>query len=139
MSDKNKMAVELLTKFFRGFSDPCRLSIAQMLQNRTMTVTEITQALDISQPTVSNHLACLRECGLVKSTQKGRYVYYELSDGRISKLIALASELLSDVAKGVYECTRYECSETTKIESPAKVRRAKQETTNGTRKSSLLV
>lgn len=109
MDLKNKMAVELITKFFRGFSDPCRLSILQMLQERPRTVTELTQGLGLTQPTVSNHLSCLRECGLVKSTQQGRFVTYELSDNRISKLIGLASELLSDAAAGVYLCTRYDC------------------------------
>jgi DNA-binding transcriptional ArsR family regulator len=56
---------------------------------------------------VSNHLACLRDCGLVTAEQQGRFVYYELSDKRVGQLLTLADELLADVAKGVYECTHY--------------------------------
>jgi ArsR family transcriptional regulator, cadmium/lead-responsive transcriptional repressor len=42
------------------------------------------------------------------SEQRGRYTYYRLADDRIDSLLSLAEELLSDVAKGVYQCTRYE-------------------------------
>ena len=38
---------------------------------------------------------------------EGRYVHYQLSDKRVARLLNLADELLADVAKGVYECTRY--------------------------------
>jgi len=39
--------------------------------------------------------------------QQGRFACYSLSDERVAKLLLLADELLADVAKGVYECTRY--------------------------------
>jgi hypothetical protein len=39
--------------------------------------------------------------------QEGRYVTYHLSDDRVGDLIATAEALLADVARGVYECTRY--------------------------------
>lgn len=57
---------------------------------------------------VSNHLACLRDCGLVISLPQGRYTLYQLSDERVNALLGLAEELLADVARGVYECTRYQ-------------------------------
>jgi hypothetical protein len=38
---------------------------------------------------------------------RGRYAYYRLSDERVGALLQLADELLADVARGVYECTRY--------------------------------
>jgi DNA-binding transcriptional ArsR family regulator len=66
------------------------------------------EATGLSQSNVSNHLSCLRDCGLVVSTQQGRYVTYQLSDGRVNDLLQLADELLSEVARGVYACTRYE-------------------------------
>jgi DNA-binding transcriptional ArsR family regulator len=53
-------------------------------------------------------LACLRDCDLVAATQQGRYSLYQLSDERVASLLGLAEELLADVARGVYECTRYE-------------------------------
>jgi hypothetical protein len=41
------------------------------------------------------------------SEQRGRYTYYRLADERIDSLLRLAEEVLSDVAQGVYQCTRY--------------------------------
>lgn len=53
------------------------------------------------------HLRCLSDCGLVVSEREGRNVRYELSDPRVAQLVGLAEELLADVARGVYACTRY--------------------------------
>ncbi|RPJ23832.1 MAG: ArsR family transcriptional regulator [Chloroflexi bacterium] len=103
----NPKSIEIQAKLFRGFSDPSRLTILEILQNGALTVGEIVQGTGLTQSNVSNHLACLRDCGLVIAEQKGRFVYYELSDRRVGQLLALADELLADVAKGVYECTRY--------------------------------
>jgi len=100
-------AIGLKAKLFRGFSDPSRLSILDILRAGPLTVTEIIEATSLSQSNASNHLACLWDCGLVIREQQGRYVRYRLSDDRVAALLGLADELLADVAKGVYECTRY--------------------------------
>ena len=99
--------VQLQAKLFRGFGDPARLGILQSLRNGPMTVTEIVAATRMSQSNTSNHLRCLRECGLVTAEQQGKYALYRLSDDRVGDLLALGESLLSDVARGVYECTRY--------------------------------
>jgi ArsR family transcriptional regulator, cadmium/lead-responsive transcriptional repressor len=103
----NPKSIAIQAKLFRGFSDPSRLSILDVLHDGALTVSEIVKATGLSQSNVSNHLGCLRDCGLVFARQQGRFVYYELSDQRVGQLLNLADELLSDVAKGVYECTRY--------------------------------
>jgi ArsR family transcriptional regulator, cadmium/lead-responsive transcriptional repressor len=100
----------LKAKLFRGFSDSSRLSILEALRHGPLTVTELVEVTGLSQPNASNHLACLHDCGLVSREQQGRYVYYRLSDDRVSALLNLADQVLADVAKGVYECTRYEAS-----------------------------
>jgi DNA-binding transcriptional ArsR family regulator len=56
---------------------------------------------------VSNHLACLRDCGLVVREPDGRFSRYRLAERRVETLLRTADELLADVARGVYECTRY--------------------------------
>lgn len=99
--------IEIQAKLFRGFSDPSRLAILTCLRDGARTVGEIVEKTGLSQPNVSNHLGCLRDCGLVTASQQGRFVYYALSDSRVEQLLALADELLAEVAKGVYECTRY--------------------------------
>lgn len=104
-------AVQLQAKLFRGFADPSRLAILQALRGEPRTVSHIVALTGLSQPNVSNHLACLRDCGLVTATPCGRFVVYALSDPRVEQLLSLADELLAEVAKGVYQCTRYQVDE----------------------------
>ena len=99
-------------KLFRGFADPARLAILEVLRTGPLNVTDIVEATGLSQSNTSNHLACLWDCGLVAREQQGRFVRYRLSDERVATLLGLADELLSDVARGVYECTRYTNSPT---------------------------
>ncbi len=94
-------------RFFRGFSDPTRLRILETLRAGELTVGAIVEQTGFSQSNVSNHLACLRDCGLVAAEQHGKFVVYRLSDPRVGELLSLAEGLLADVARGVYECTRY--------------------------------
>ncbi len=103
-----RSAVAIKAKLFRGLADPSRLSIMEALRRGPLTVGEIAATTGLSQPNTSNHLACLRDCGLVLSEHYGRHVRYQLSDARVEALLRLADELLADVARGVYECTRYE-------------------------------
>ena len=99
--------IELQAKLFRGFGDPSRLAILSALRSGPLTVSEIVKATGLSQSNVSNHLGCLRDCGLVVAQQNWRYVTYQLSDDRVRELLDLAETLLSDVAQGVYEGVRY--------------------------------
>lgn len=103
--------VELQAKLFRGFADPSRLAILEALRAGPLTVGEIVSTTSLSQSNASNHLGCLRDCGLVVAEQNWRHVSYRLSDDRVGDLLALAEELLADVARGVYECTRYNKTE----------------------------
>ena len=107
MMTANIKAVDLQAKLFRGFGDPSRLAILEALREGPLTVSEIVEATGLSQSNTSNHLGCLRDCGLVAAEQEGRYVTYHMSDDRVGELLALAESLLADVARGVYECTRY--------------------------------
>ncbi len=99
--------LEVKARFFRGFSDPSRLRILEALRDAPHTVGEIVDATGLSQSNVSNHLGCLRGCGLVAAERQGRHVIYRLSDDRVAALLSLAESLLADVARGVYQCTRY--------------------------------
>lgn len=98
----------LKAKLFRGFSDPSRLSILECLRSGPKTVGEVVIATGRGQSSVSTHLACLYESGLVSREQRGKFVYYSISDGRVDEILSLGELLLADVAKGVYECTHYD-------------------------------
>jgi DNA-binding transcriptional ArsR family regulator len=105
IADQTGLAVK--ATLFRGFGDSSRLKILETLREGPLTVGEIVDATELSQSNVSNHLGCLRDCGLVTAERQGRYVTYQLSDDRVGDLLILAESLLADVARGVYECTRY--------------------------------
>lgn len=107
-------------KLFRGLGDGSRLSILDSLRGGPLTVGEIVAATGLTQSNVSNHLGCLRDCGLVVATQSGRYVTYQLSDDRVGELIEVAEALVADVARGVYACTRYNVRATEDTASQAK-------------------
>ena len=70
-------------------------------------MSEIITLTGLGQSNASTHLGCLYDCGLVSRTQNGRNVLYQLSDARVESLLRLADELLAEVARGVYECVRY--------------------------------
>ncbi|RCJ15946.1 transcriptional regulator [Nostoc sp. ATCC 43529] len=112
MSAKTKItkaqADQLKVKLFRGFSDHSRMSILNALRSQSLTVNEIVEVTGLTQSNISNHLGCLRCCDLVIRQQRGRFVYYQLSDPRIGKLLDLADEILADVALGVNTCDRYD-------------------------------
>lgn len=100
-------SIALTAKLLRGFGDPSRLGILDALRGGPLTVGAIVAATGLTQPNVSNHLGCLRDCGLVTATPHGRQVTYQLSDDRVGDLIALAEMLTTDVALGLAACTRY--------------------------------
>lgn len=98
---------ELQGKLFRGFADPSRLSILESLRAGPLSVSEIIAATGLTQSNVSNHLRCLSECGLVEGEQEGRFVHYHLSDPLVGQLLALADEILANVAKNIDQCKDY--------------------------------
>lgn len=103
----DEQQLQLKAKLFRGFSDPSRLSIIEVLRDGRKSVGELVEETGLSQSNVSNHLRCLSDCDLVQNERDGRYSYYRLSDDRIKEILNCSEQLLSEVAKGVYECTRY--------------------------------
>lgn len=96
--------LELLAKFFKGFSDSSRIAILSSLRTGPKSVGQLVEELALPQSNVSNHLACLKDCGHVIATQEGRFVYYKLSDERLEMLLKLADALLTENAKSIFEC-----------------------------------
>jgi ArsR family transcriptional regulator, cadmium/lead-responsive transcriptional repressor len=101
----------LKAKLFRGFADLSRLALLEALRVEPLTVTALVEQTGLTQSNVSNHLACLRDCGLVVASTQGRYTLYQLSDARVITLLSLAEALLAETAWGVDACLRYEQKE----------------------------
>jgi DNA-binding transcriptional ArsR family regulator len=97
---------DLLAKYFRALGDPTRLRVVELLCDGERSVGELVAALGLSQPKVSNHLACLRWCGFVTTRREHRTIHYRLADERVREIVSLAQQLLADNADHVAACTR---------------------------------
>ncbi len=98
---------ELVGKYFRVLADPTRVRILEALEaDGELSVGELVERLGISQPSVSNHLACLSWCGFVAARREHRTVFNRIADPRVSELVAIARSLLEDNAEHVAACRR---------------------------------
>lgn len=96
---------DLVAKYFRGFGDPTRVRILELLRDEDeLTVGELVDRLGQPQPTVSTHLACLRWCGFVLTRREHRLVFNRIADDRVLELLDLAHSLLDDNAEHVASC-----------------------------------
>lgn len=73
-----------LTKVFKALSDGTRQEILRLLENHQRTVGEIVGNFSLSQPTISRHLAVLKEADLVVDQRQGQNVIYRLNDETLS-------------------------------------------------------
>lgn len=100
-------APDLVAKYFKVLSDPARVRVLELLEERgEMSVGELTEALELGRTNVSNHLACLRWCGFVLTRREHRTVNYRIADPRVSELLGLGRALLEDNAEHVAACRR---------------------------------
>lgn len=76
--------VEVLARFGRALADPIRCRLLLALREAPAHPSDLAEALGISRTRLSNHLACLRDCGLVLAVPVGRRTRYELSDPRLA-------------------------------------------------------
>lgn len=97
---------EILVKFFKGLGDPTRLRIVEILLEKERNVSELLKLIGAPQSNISNHLACLKWCGYITSRKEGTSIYYQITDDRVKKILALAREIVADHAENLYACTR---------------------------------
>ena len=94
----------VLAAFFQGLGDPTRVRILELLAERPLTVTELTDRLGLAQGRVSSHLSCLRWCGYVEARVEGRYDRYRLVDDRIREIMRLGEATVRDNASRLTSC-----------------------------------
>jgi ArsR family transcriptional regulator len=73
-------SVTVLDGLFKGFADPTRIRILNLLAAGELCVCDLVVLLRLSQPTVSRHLAYLRRAGLVAARPDLKFTYYRLAD-----------------------------------------------------------
>jgi len=86
-----------------GVGDPKRLRLLYLVAEQPRNVSELTEMLGVSQPTVSHHLRILRDRGLVEARKEGTTVYYFLSNPRILEALdmmrAIVAQFLAEGAQ----------------------------------------
>ncbi|KQV75279.1 ArsR family transcriptional regulator [Aeromicrobium sp. Root344] len=93
---------------FHGFSDGSRLRILQHLLLGEHRVVELTEHLGLAQSTVSKHLACLKDCGLVSSRPVGRASLFSVTHPEsTTQLLVAAEQLLEATGYAVTLCSNH--------------------------------
>jgi ArsR family transcriptional regulator, cadmium/lead-responsive transcriptional repressor len=93
---------------FHSLSDRTRLTIVRRLARGEARVADLIGELGLAQSTVSAHVACLREFGLVEGRPQGRQMFYSLARPGLLDLLASAEQLLAATGSAVALCPRTE-------------------------------
>lgn len=92
---------------FHGLADRNRLAIVRQLAHGERRVVDLTKALDLAQGTVSGHLACLRDCGLIAGRPEGRQMFYSIAHPELMDVLGAAEQLLALTGDAVELCPNY--------------------------------
>lgn len=99
--------LRMKAKFYKGLADSTRLGILEVLRKGEKTVSQIVELTEKSQSNVSNHLNCLRECGVVAHRQEGKNVYCSIADKKLLKLLADTDKIVAGAIDKLYSCMVY--------------------------------
>ena len=87
-----------LAQVFKALGDPVRLRLLSLIgahQGGEVCVCELTDAFNLTQPTISHHLKVLREAGIITSERRGTWVYYRLVPAVLDRMGALLTAPVS--------------------------------------------
>lgn len=75
---------DAIARFGHALSDPTRVKILMMLTEQPCYPADMATNIQVTRQSISNHLACLKGCGLVNQDTRGRRVQYRLSDAKLN-------------------------------------------------------
>jgi DNA-binding transcriptional ArsR family regulator len=107
---------QLKVKFFRGFGDRTRMSILESLKSGEKMVSEIVEYTPGgcgNQSNISQHLSCLRGCGIVKKPTRRKvyvlqYTYYSIRSKEIEEFLIQADMILQGITEEMWMCSQNE-------------------------------
>jgi len=94
----DEAAAARLAQMFKALADPVRLRLVSLIgahQGGEVCVCELTEAFELTQPTISHHLKVLREAGIIDSERRGTWVYYRLEPAALERMGALLTAPVS--------------------------------------------
>jgi ArsR family transcriptional regulator len=80
----------------KGLADPKRLLILNALRDGELSVSDICEEVGFAQANVSQHLAVLRDRGLVETRREGQFVFYSVSSPKIIEALDLLREVMTE-------------------------------------------
>jgi DNA-binding transcriptional ArsR family regulator len=99
--------METKVKFLQGFAHKIRIQILEYIKEEEKTVSQIVHDLDGSQSSISQHISCLKGCGLIVGRQEGKYIYYSLSNQKVRDLLTMFDVVLDEVQHDVACCDNH--------------------------------
>lgn len=100
--------LDVLNRLGRAMADPTRARILMSLLREAGYPAQLARDLDLSRTNVSNHLACLRGCGIVVTATEGRRTRYEIADAHLTRALESLMEVVLAVDDGV-PCVDADC------------------------------
>ena len=97
-----------MNRLGRAMADPTRSRILLQLLEAPGYPARLSESLGLTRTNVSNHLACLRGCGLVVATPEGRQTRYEIADPHLTRALELLVEAVVAYDDGV-SCVNEDC------------------------------
>ena len=88
----DKKTMESIAELFKGFADPTRVHILSLLQERERCVTEIAEAVELSQSAISHQLRILKQMHLIKYRREGKNILYSLADDHVRTILEMGLE-----------------------------------------------
>ena len=87
-----KETMVFIADLFKGFADPTRVHILTLLQERELCVTEIAEAVELSQSAISHQLRILKQMDLIKFRREGKNIWYSLADDHVKNILQMGLE-----------------------------------------------
>lgn len=100
--------LDVMNRLGRALADPTRSRILLALIAAPSYPGELAESLGLTRSNVSNHLACLRGCGIVVATPEGRSTRYEIADPHLTKALSAIVDVVLAVDDGM-ECIDENC------------------------------
>lgn len=91
--------VELKSEFLLAVANVHRLKVLQILGRREMTVGSLVDQVGLSQSALSQHLAKLRECGLVKTRRDAQSIWYSVKSEKVPQILEALSLMFDEQPK----------------------------------------
>nr|WP_211211826.1 metalloregulator ArsR/SmtB family transcription factor [Salinicoccus albus] len=98
---------ESKVKLLHGFSNKTRIQILECIKDDEKTVSQVVDELQGNQSNISQHLACLKGCGIISGRRNGKYVYYGLRNQRVRDLLTMIDVVLEDVESDITTCENH--------------------------------